>query len=103
MHVGDAAQAGDADALAIVREYAQQVAVGLVGLANILDPAVILVSGGLVELGGVLLDPLREWFAGHIEGAPLPADRRDRPRAGSAKTPGVVGAAVLARADPSAR
>ena len=27
------------------------------------------ISGGLVELGGVLLDPLREWFAGHLEGA----------------------------------
>ena len=43
--VGDAAQAGEPDALAIVRDYAQQVAVGLVGLANILDP------GGRPHLG----------------------------------------------------
>jgi glucokinase len=94
--VGDAAQAGDADALAIVRDYAQQVAVGLVGLANILDPAVVLVSGGLVELGGVLLDPLRAWFAGHLEGA------RYRPTveivpALLGEEAGLVGAAVLAR------
>ena len=47
-----------------------------------------LVSGGLVELGGVLLDPLRAWFAGHIEGARyrptveiVPARARRRSRA----------------------
>jgi glucokinase len=94
--VGDAAQAGEADALAIVREYAENVAVGLVGLANILDPSVILISGGLVELGSTLLDPLREWFAGHIEGA-----RYRNPveiiAAALGEEAGVVGAAVLAR------
>jgi glucokinase len=96
VHVGDAAQVGDADALAIVREYAQHVAVGLVGLANILDPAVILVSGGLVELGTVLLDPLREWFAGHIEGARYRAPVEIVAGA-LGEEAGVVGGAVLAR------
>jgi len=94
--VGDAAQAGEADALAIVHEYAENVAVGLLGLANILDPRVILVSGGLVELGATLLDPLREWFAGHIEGA-----RYREPveiiAAALGEEAGVVGGAVLAR------
>jgi glucokinase len=94
--IGDAAQAGDAVAIAIIREYAQQVAVGLAGLANILDPAVILVSGGLVELGGVLLDPLREWFGGHIEGARYRPDIDIVP-AWLGEEAGVVGAAVLAR------
>ncbi len=94
--VGDAAQEGNADALAIVHDYAQHVAVGLVGLANILDPVVVLVSGGLVELGGVLLDPLRAWFSGHLEGA------RYRPPvdivpARLGEEAGLVGAAVLAR------
>ncbi len=100
VHVGDAAQAGEPDALAIVREYAQQVAVGLVGLANILDPEVILVSGGLVELGDVLLDPIREWFDGHIEGAPYRVAVEILPAA-LGDDAGVVGAAILARAlDP---
>jgi glucokinase len=94
--VGDAAQAGEADALAIVREYAQNVAVGLVGLANILDPRVILVSGGLVELGSTLLDPLREWFAGHVEGARY-RDPVEIIAAALGEEAGVVGAAVLAR------
>jgi glucokinase len=96
MHVGDAAQAGDDDARAIVREYARHVAVGLVGLANILDPAVILISGGLVELGPVLLDPVREWFAGHVEGAAFRTAIEILPAA-LGEGAGVVGAAVLAR------
>jgi hypothetical protein len=45
----------------------------------------------------VLLDPVREWFAGHIEGA-----RYRRPvdilPAALGERAGVVGAAVLARA-----
>jgi glucokinase len=94
--VGDAAQAGEQDAIAIIRDYAQQVAVGLVGLVNILDPGVVLISGGLVELGGVLLDPLREWFAGHIEGAQYRAAVEIVP-AELGEEAGVVGAAVLAR------
>ncbi len=96
LHVGDAAQAGEPDAVALVREYAHDVAVGLVGLANILDPAVILISGGLVEFGGVLLDPLREWFKGHIEGATYRAPVEIVPAA-LGEEAGLVGAAVLAR------
>jgi glucokinase len=94
--VGDAAQAGEPDAVAIVGEYARQVAIGLVGLANILDPAVILISGGLVELGGVLLDPLRMWFDGHIEGARYRAAVPIIPAA-LGEEAGLVGGAVLAR------
>jgi glucokinase len=97
VHVGDAAQSGAPDAVALLREHAQQVAVGLVGLANILDPQVILISGGLVELGGVLLDPLREWFEGHIEGARYRATIEVLPAA-LGEEAGVIGAAVLARA-----
>src|SRR5690606_9643701 len=96
VEVGDAAQAGDPDGIAIVTEYAQQVAIGLAGLCNILDPEVIVVSGGLVELGETLLAPLRESFAGRIEGAPyrppvpiVPGELGD--------VAGVVGAAALAR------
>ena len=93
VHVGDAAQAGAPDAVELVAEYALQVAVGLVGLANILDPELIVVSGGLVELGDVLLAPLRAAFAGRIEGV------RYRPAvpivaAELADDAGLVGAAV---------
>jgi glucokinase len=94
--VGDVARDGASDALAIVDEYARRVAAGLVGLVNILDPERVVVSGGLVELGDVLLAPLRAAFDGRIEGAP------HRPfvpivAAELGERAGVIGAAVLAR------
>src|SRR5882757_2621785 len=67
-HVGVAAARGDADARAILVQYAENVALGLAGLANILDPECIVVAGGLVELGPLLFGPLREAFGRHIEG-----------------------------------
>lgn len=94
--VGDVAQEGAEDAVAILDEYARQVAVGLVGLVNIFDPERVVVSGGLVELGEVLLRPLRNAFDGRIEGA---AHRPAVPvvPAELGGQAGVVGAAVLAR------
>ncbi len=77
-------------------EYAGHVAVGLVGLANILDPALIVVSGGLIDLADVLLDPVRAAFGGRVEGA---AYRPEIPIVPAAlgRHAGVIGAAVLAR------
>jgi glucokinase len=85
-HVTEAAGAGASDALELVDRYAALVALGFVGLANILDPALIVVSGGLVEAGDLLLGPVRRYFDGHVEGA------RYRP------TPPVVAAALGGRA-----
>lgn len=95
-HVGEAARRGEPDAVALVAEYAHQVAVGLVGLVNVFDPEKVLVSGGLVELGDVLLGPLGAAFHGRIEGAPY---RPDVPVvvAELGGRAGVVGAAALAR------
>jgi glucokinase len=94
--VGDVAQSGAADAIAVVEEYARRVAIGLVGLTNIFDPEKVVVSGGLIELGDVLLQPLRAAFDGRIEGAPhRPAVPIVAAELGGRA--GVVGAAVLAR------
>lgn len=68
LHVGDSAQAGEPDGVALLAEYSDLVAVGLAGLANILDPERIVISGGLVELGETLLAPLRAAFGRRIEG-----------------------------------
>jgi len=94
--VGDAAQEGDPSALAVLRSYAHHVATGLVGLVNVFDPELVVISGGLVELGDVLLDPIRESFAGRIEGA---AFRPDVAIVAAAlgEDAGLVGAAALAR------
>jgi glucokinase len=95
-HAGESAAAGEPDGIAILGEFAEVVALGFAGLANILDPELIVVSGGLVELGDVLLDPLRAAFLGHLEGS---AHRPQVPivagELGDAS--GMVGAAALAR------
>jgi len=94
--VGESAAAGEADGAALLLELADAVALGFAGLANILDPEVIVVSGGLVALGELLLAPVRRAFLGHLEGAD---HRPDVPivAATLGEHAGVVGAAVLAR------
>jgi glucokinase len=94
--VGDSARAGETDGLELLADYARQVALGFVGLANILDPEVIVVSGGLVALGDLLLEPLRAAFDHHLEGAEF---RPSVPvlAAELGARAGVVGAGALAR------
>jgi glucokinase len=96
VHVEEAARAGDADANALMARYADNVALGLAGLANVLDPELIVIGGGLVELGPLLFDPLHAAFMRHVEGA---AYRPEIPivPARLGERAGAVGAAVLAR------
>jgi glucokinase-like ROK family protein len=56
----DAALAGDALALQVVREAAEHLGVGVAGLLNLFNPAVVIVGGGLARLGELLLEPLRQ-------------------------------------------
>lgn len=67
--VGRAAAGGDADASALLDDYAEAVALGLAGLANVLDPERIVIGGGIVQMGALLMDRIRRAFAGHLEGA----------------------------------
>lgn len=95
-HVSRAALDGAADALAVLDTFADAVATGFAGLANILDPEAIVISGGLVNVGDVLVGRIRERFPLHLEG------RDYRPgipivAAELGDQAGVIGAAVLAR------
>jgi glucokinase len=94
--VGQAAAAAEPDGLAILAEHARAVAVGLGGLVNILDPELIVISGGLIDLGDYLLGPLRAVLPEYVEAA----DRRTMPPvlpAALGEHAGAVGAAALAR------
>lgn len=95
-HAAESATAGEADGVALIEAYAHHVALGFAGLANVFDPEIVVVSGGLVEIGDVLLDPVRRVFDLHLEGA------EQRPRvpvvaAALGDAAGLVGAAALAR------
>jgi glucokinase len=96
VHVAEAAREGDNDATTVLAQYADNVALGLAALANVLDPEMIVIAGGLVELGSLLFEPLAASFMRHVEGAAyrpnipiVPAQLGERA--------GAVGAAVLAR------
>ena len=94
-HVGAAAAAGDAEALAVLDEYADYVALGLSALANILDPEIIVIGGGLVTLGDLLFEPLRAAFLAHIE-APEHRPKVPIVPATLGERAGAIGAADLA-------
>jgi len=67
-HVMRAIEEGDEEAGVVLEEFAWWLALGLANLANVLDPGVIVIGGGLVRAGEVLLDPVRAAFASQIEG-----------------------------------
>ena len=56
----DAALAGDALALQVVREAAESLGIAVAGLLNLLNPSMLIVGGGMTRLGELLLGPLRE-------------------------------------------
>jgi glucokinase len=54
-HVTAAARAGDAEALAVLDELADWIAVGLANLVNVFDPELVVIGGGLVDAADLLL------------------------------------------------
>ena len=90
-----AAGTGDADALAVLREFGWWVALGVANLVNVLDPEVVVIGGGLAEMGDLLLDPVRERYADLVL---APAFRPAVPIVAAAlgERAGAVGAALLA-------
>ena len=68
-HVTAAAATGDAEAQAVLVDFAWWVALGLANLANVLDPQAFVLGGGLIEAGELLLAPVRTAFAELLTGA----------------------------------
>ena len=55
-------RAGDSDAESVVEEFAQWVALGLAGLANICDPEIIVIGGGVIESFSEVLPRVEQHF-----------------------------------------
>jgi glucokinase len=96
--VTTAAAAGDAGAQAVLEELGWWLALGLANLANILDPSVFVLGGGLVDALDLVIEPVRTAFDDLVEG------RLGRPEvmiclAALGERAGAVGAGVLARQD----
>jgi glucokinase-like ROK family protein len=58
--IEDAALAGDPLALRLVKEAAEHIGIALAGLLNVMNPAMVILGGGLSRLGELLLVPVRE-------------------------------------------
>lgn len=95
-HITDAARQGDAVALAAFNTTAQWLGAGIASLSVVLDPACVVIGGGVIDAGEILLAPTRA------------AVERNMPFAGKHPSPriiaaelgneaGLVGAADLAR------
>ncbi len=96
-HVTAAAREGDADAIAVFESFAWWVALGVANLVNVLDPAVVVVGGGLAEADELLLAPVRIAYRELVLAAP------HRPevaivKAALGERAGAIGAGLLAAA-----
>jgi glucokinase len=94
--VSAAAEEGDLAARAAFSSVGHWLGVGLANVVAALDPALVVVGGGVAEAGNRLLDPARE----ALERSLVAADHRDLPPlrpAGLGPAAGLVGAALLAR------
>ncbi len=93
-HVQAAASAGDAEARAVIDDFARWVALGLANLTNAFDPELFVLGGGLAAGAELYLDPIRRWY-GELLYQP---DLREVPRIEFATwgpLAGAVGAALL--------
>lgn len=58
--IEEAALADDPLALKVVREAAEYLGIAIAGMVNLMNPAAVIVGGGIARLGERLLGPLRE-------------------------------------------
>jgi glucokinase len=94
LHVSGAAGEGDPAAVAIFEVVGRRLGEGIAGLVNILDPEVVIVGGGVAEVGAVLLEPARRAFLDAVE---APEHRPEVPILAAAlgNDAGAIGAAAL--------
>jgi glucokinase len=95
-HVTRAAQEGDPLAVELLAELGRWIGEGSASVAALLDPAIVVIGGGVSAAGDLLLAPARRGFQeqlsarGHRPEAPLAL-------ASMGNDAGIVGAADLAR------
>jgi glucokinase len=89
-------RAGDAAAVALFAELGRWLGEGVASLAVVLDPATVVVGGGVGEAGDLLLDPARQAYAAALSGGSH-RPHLQMTRATLGNDAGLIGAADLAR------
>ena len=96
LHVTELVRGNDHAAMQILADFASWLGIGIASLIAVLDPELIIVGGGVGELGAVLLDPVRSSVKDNLIGG----DRRPLPLIVGAQlgnNAAVIGAADMAR------
>jgi glucokinase len=91
--VTDAALEGDPIAIGVVEQAGRRLGVALASFANIFDPDVIVIGGGVIAAGDLLVDPARAELAAR---ALPPMNRTPVKAAELGPDAGMIGAATLA-------
>lgn len=92
--IGTAARNGDPLALDVLTRAASYLGVGLVNVVNIFNPEMIVLGGGMVELGDLIIEPARKMMAERAFAISAQAVRIVTAQLGNEA--GVYGAAVFA-------
>jgi glucokinase len=92
--VGRAAQQGDSLALDIVREGGRIVGLGLVSLLHLFNPEIVVIGGGVSNLGELLFAPMREAIRANCIDSSYWQDLRIE-RAALGENVSIIGAACL--------
>ena len=96
LHVTELVRKSDPAALHILSDFAGWLGVGIASLVAVLDPELIIIGGGVGELGAVLLDPVRS----SVQETLIGGDKRTLPPIVGAQLgnhAAVIGAADMAR------
>ncbi len=64
--VGQAAQAGDVLALELVQRAGKLIGLGLTSLLHLFNPQVLVIGGGVSQIGDALLEPVRATIRSHV-------------------------------------
>lgn len=94
--VTEAARAGDPFAMELLATTGRWLGEGIASLTDVLDPAVVVIGGGVSEVGDLLLTPVRAAFRAQLTGRGLRPELEIR-RARLGNRAGLIGAADLAR------
>jgi glucokinase len=89
--VAAAARSGEAIATRVWQETCEALASGITSIANLFEPEIVVLGGGVVRTGEQLLEPVRELVAEHVVGP-----RFDIVQTALGDAVGVVGAAAIA-------
>lgn len=92
--VGKAAQQGDALALEIVRRSGMMVGLGIVTLLHLFNPEIVIVGGGVSNLGELIFAPMREAIQKYSHD-PAYYEGLKLERAGLGEDVSIIGAAAL--------